>query len=282
MEIALNIAPIALAIIMLGLGLGLTVNDFSRVIKKPKDFIVGFALQVILLPIVAFFLIKILNTPLELAMGVMVIAAAPGGVTSNVLTKYVNGDVALSISLTATISLLSIFSVPFIIYKSAELLNFSDFSNNISMIAISLKMFMVVTLPVLTGMIIRKLATEFVLKNSLLFQKISLFLFTIVFFAIWVEEWDKITSFIVRAGTIALILNITMMLIGYYFAKYFVSGIKQRKCISLECGLQNGSLAVFVGTQVFDEVVYIVPIAAYALIMFVTSIIFVLILRKTI
>ena len=282
MFIATKIAPIALAIIMLGLGFGLTLYDFLRVIKNFKDFIVGFIFQIILLPIIAFILIKILNSPLEIAMGVMLIAAAPGGVVSNLLTKIANGDVALSISLTAVISLLSIFSVPFIIFTSAELLGFSDFNSDISMINISLKMFTMVTLPVILGMIIRKLAPEFIEKNGLLFQRISMICFVVIFAAIYISEWDKIVNWIVRGGTIALLLNLTMMFIGYYFAKYFVSGIAQRKCISLECGLQNGSLAVFVGTQIFDNIVYLVPTAAYALIMFITSTIFVLIIRKTI
>ena len=282
MYIATKIAPIALAIIMLGLGFGLTISDFLKVIKNFKDFIVGFIFQIILLPIIAFILIKIFNSPLEIAMGVMVIASAPGGVTSNLLTRLANGDVALSISLTAVISLLSIFSVPFIIFTSAELLGFSDFNSDISMINISLKMFTMVTLPVILGMIIRKLAPEFIEKNSLLFQRISMICFVVIFAAIYISEWDKIVNWIVRGGTIALLLNLTMMFIGYYFAKYFVSGIAQRKCISLECGLQNGALAVFVGTQIFDNIVYLVPTAAYALIMFITSIIFVLIIRKTI
>ena len=282
MYIATKIAPIALAIIMLGLGFGLTISDFLKVIKNFKDFIVGFIFQIILLPIIAFILIKILNSPLEIAMGVMLIAAAPGGVVSNLLTKIANGDVALSISLTAVISLLSIFSVPFIIFTSAELLGFSDFNSDISMINISLKMFTMVTLPVILGMIIRKLAPEFIEKNGLLFQRISMICFVVIFAAIYISEWDKIVNWIVRGGTIALLLNLTMMFIGYYFAKYFVSGIAQRKCISLECGLQNGALAVFVGTQIFDNIVYLVPTAAYALIMFITSIIFVLIIRKTI
>jgi len=282
MYIATKIAPIALAIIMLGLGFGLTISDFLKVIKNFKDFIVGFIFQIILLPIIAFILIKIFNSPLEIAMGVMVIASAPGGVTSNLLTRLANGDVALSISLTAVISLLSIFSVPFIIFTSAELLGFSDFNNNISMINISLKMFTMVTLPVILGMIIRKLAPEFIVKNSILFQRISLICFVVIFAAIYISEWNKIVDWIVRGGTIALLLNLTMMFIGYYFAKYFVSGTEQRKCISLECGLQNGSLAVFVGTQLFDNIVYLVPTAAYALIMIITSIIFVLIIRKTI
>ena len=280
MEIVTKIAPIALALIMLGLGLGLTTQDFVRVLKQPKDFFIGFVCQLIVLPIIAFLLIKILNTPLELALGVMIIAAAPGGVTSNVLTKFANGDVALSVSLTAIISLISIFTVPFIVFKSAELLNVSYISNNISMLGISLKMFLVVTLPVMIGMIIRKFATNFIINNTQNIQRISILLFVLVFIAIWIEEWDKIISFITRAGLIALILNVVMMTVGFYVAKVFASGMDQRKCISLECGLQNGTLAVFVSTQIFDNIVYMVPTAAYALIMFVTSIIFVFLVKN--
>ena len=280
MEIVTKIAPIALALIMLGLGLGLSLQDFARVVKQPKDFLVGLVCQMILLPIIAFVLIKILNTPLELALGVMLIAAAPGGVTSNVLTKFAKGDVALSISLTAIISLISIISVPFIVFKSAELLNVSYVSKEISMVAISLKMFFVVTVPIIIGMIIKKFAANFISTKTLLIQRISIILFVIVFAAIWVEEWDKIYSFIERAGTITLTLNIVMMVVGYYVAKIFASGVAQRRCISLESGLQNGTLAVFVSSQIFDEIVYMVPTAAYALIMFITSIIFVFIIRR--
>jgi len=281
MEIVTKIAPIALALIMLGLGMGLTTQDFTRVIKQPKDFIVGLVCQMILLPVIAFILIKIFNTPLELALGVMIIASAPGGVTSNVLTRFAQGDVALSVSLTAIISLISIISVPFIVFSSADLLQISYISKDISMIGISLKMFFVVTLPVIIGMLIKKLATNFITKKTLIIQRISIILFVFVFMAIWVEEWDNIISFIVRAGSIALVLNIVMMVVGYYLAKIFASGIKQRKCISLECGLQNGTLAVFVATQLFDEMVYMVPTAAYALIMFVTSLIFVYFIKNT-
>ena len=280
MEIATKIAPLALAIIMFGLGLGLTINDFLRVIKIPRDFIVGFICQVILLPIIAFILIKIIPMPLEIALGVMIIAAAPGGVTSNVLTKFANGDVALSVSLTAIVSILSILTVPLIIFTSADLLGVSEISREISMTSISLKMFFVVTVPVIFGMIVRSLMTDFIVSKTLITQRISVILFMIVFISIWVEEWDKIISFITRAGLVALILNIVMIFIGYYMAKYFTSGVEQRKCISLECGLQNGTLAVFVATQLFDDIIFMVPTAAYALIMFVTSIIFVLIVRK--
>ena len=281
MEIVTTIAPIALALIMLGLGLGLSVDDFFRVLKNPKDFLVGSLCQLILLPIVAFILIKIYNPPLEMALGVMIIAAAPGGVTSNILTKFANGDVALSISLTAIISLISIVSVPFIIFQSANILGIdNNFNENITMVGIAMKMFLVVTVPVILGIVIRKFATNFIVSKTKLLQRISIILFVIVFLAIWIEEWDRIVSFITRAGLITLTLNIIMMLDGFYVAKFLISGIAQRKCISLECGLQNGTLAVFVATQLVDDIVYVVPTAAYALIMFVTSIIFVFFVRN--
>jgi len=281
MEIVTKVAPICLALIMLGLGMGLTIQDFIRVSKQPKDFFVGLICQMILLPIIAFVLIKAFNTPIELALGVMIIAAAPGGVTSNVLTKFANGDVALSVSLTAIVSLISIFSVPFIIFQSAELLNITIFKENISMINISLKMFFVVAIPIILGMTIRKFASSFVITKSLIIQRISIALFIFVFIAIYIEEWDKIVSFISKAGSIALVLNITMMVLGYYIAKFFITGVGQRRAIALECGLQNGTLAAVVATQIFDDMVYIVPTAAYALVMMATSIIFILIVRKS-
>ena len=282
MEVVTKIAPLALALIMLALGLGLTGQDFLRVAKQPKDFLIGLICQLILLPIIAFLLLKIFNLPLEIALGVMIIAAAPGGVTSNVLTKFANGDVALSISLTAIISLISIISVPFIVFNSAKLLDAASISKEISMTGISLKMFFVVTLPVIIGMLIRKFATNFIVSKTLIIQRLSIILFIIVFLAIWIEEWDNIINYITQAGSITLSLNIIMMLIGYFVAKFFASGIEQRRCISLECGLQNGTLAVFVSSQLFDEKIYMIPTAAYALIMFLTSLIFVFIIRKNI
>ena len=280
MEIAKNIAPVALALIMFGLGLGLTISDFKRVISIPRDFLIGFFGQVVLLPIIAFILIHIILMPPEIALGLMLIAAAPGGVTSNILTKFANGDVALSVTLTAVVSLISVITVPFIIYNSADFLGF-DITKTISMINIATKMFFVVTVPVIFGMIVRSLMTNFILSKTMLIQRLSVILFLIVFISIWIEEWDRIVSFLTRAGLAAFILNMTMIFTGYYMAKYLASGLPQRKCISLECGLQNGTLAVFVATQLFDDIVFMVPTAAYALIMFVTSIIFVLIVRKS-
>jgi BASS family bile acid:Na+ symporter len=282
MEVATKIAPLCLALIMLGLGMSLTVQDFIRVIKIPKDFLVGFICQLILLPIVAFLLIKLLNTPSELAIGVMLIAAAPGGVTSNVLTKFAKGDVALSICLTAIISLISVISVPLIVFNSIDFFRIENVSKDISMMGIALKMFFVVTVPVIIGMIIRHYAKNFVDNKALIVQRISVALFVLVFIAIYIEEWNNIVNFIARAGLVAATLNITMMILGFYVAKFFTSGVAQQRCITLECGLQNGTLAAFVGTQIFDgsSMVFVVPAAAYALIMMITSIIFIIIIKK--
>ena len=281
MEIATKLAPIALALIMLGLGMSLTIQDFVRVVKIPKDFLVGFICQLVLLPIIALSIALLLNLPAELAVGLMLIACAPGGVTSNVLTKFANGDVALSITLTAVVSLVSIISVPFIMFTSIDFFEIG-IVKEISMTGIALKMFLVVTVPVIIGMLIKHFAKNFIDKQASLIQKISVILFMLVFAAIYIEEWDNIISYIVNAGLVALLLNISMMIIGFYIAKYFASGVAQQRCISIECGLQNGTLALFVGTQIFGENIttFIVPTAAYALIMMVTSIIFIFILKK--
>ena len=281
MEIVTKIAPISLALIMLGLGLGLTSRDFLRVLNNPKDFIVGFICQLILLPVVAYIIVLIMDLPIEIALGIMIIAAAPGGVTTNVMTKFANGDVALSISLTAIISLISIISVPFIIFKSADLLGATVISTNITMTGIALKMALVVTVPVILGMIIRKFAVNFVTSNISIIEKISIILFLIVFAAILVEEKDNILNYFKQAGIAALTLNIVMIVLSYYIAKMFSTGIKQRKCISIECGLQNGTLAIFVATQIFSDITYIIPTAAYALIMYLTGFILIFILRRS-
>ncbi len=281
LEIVTKIAPIILALIMLGLGLGLKLEDFGRVLKTPKDFIVGFISQLIILPVIAYILILIFRSPPEIAIGVMIIAAAPGGVTSNIMTKFADGDVALSISLTAVISLLSIITVPLIIFTSADLLGITEFSQNISMTGIALKMFLVVTVPVILGMIIRKFAENFVASKVGIFNKLNIVLFIIFFFAAFYEEKENLISFIMQAGLITLTLNVSMMVIAYYIAKAFTSGIKQMRCISLECGLQNGTLAIFVSTQIFGtDILYAIPTAAYALIMYITGFIFIAILRK--
>ena len=273
--------PIALAFIMFALGLGLTGADFTRVAKQPKDFFVGAISQIILLPIIAFVLVKIWPISPELAIGVMIIAAAPGGVTSNILTSFARGDVALSVSLTAIISLLSVITVPFIIVTSLGLLGSENISQNISLTSMAISMFVIVTVPVIIGMIFRRFSSNTAIKFEPIAKKISVVLFIIVLLGAILAEKDNIVSYFADAGLITFVLNVLMMVVAFYVAKLFGTGNAQKKCIAIECGLQNGTLAIFVGTTLFGGGAFVIPAATYSLIMFVTSLIFVFFVRNT-
>ena len=276
------ILPLALAFIMFVLGLGLTGSDFLRVVKQPRDFFVGAFSQIILLPIIAFILVKIWPIAPELAIGVMIIAAAPGGVTSNLLTSFAKGDVALSISLTAIISLLCVITIPFIVLTSVGLLNDSSITQDISLFSMSRDMFLIVTVPVILGMLIRRFASGAALKFEPIAKKISIVLFVLVLLGAIAAERENVISYFAQAGLITFVLNVVMMVVAYYVAKLLASGMKQKKCITIECGLQNGTLAIFVATSIFGGGMYVIPAATYSLIMFATSLIFVYLVRKTV
>ena len=276
------ILPLALAFIMFVLGLGLTGADFLRVIKQPRDFFVGAFSQIILLPIIAFVLVKVWSIAPELAIGVMIIAAAPGGVTSNLLTSFAKGDVALSISLTAIISLLCVVTIPFIVLTSVELLGGSNITQNISLLSMSRDMFLIVTVPVILGMLLRKFSSGVALKLEPIAKKVSIILFVLVLLGAIAAERENVISYFAQAGLITLILNVVMMVVAYFVANLLASGTKQKKCITIECGLQNGTLAIFVATSIFGGGLYVIPAATYSLIMFATSLIFVYLVRKTV
>ena len=272
--------PLALAFIMFALGLGLTGADFLRVLKQPRDFFVGAFSQIILLPIIAFILVKILPIAPELAIGVIIIAAAPGGVTSNLLTSFAKGDVALSISLTAIISLLCVITIPFIILTSIGLLGNTSLVQDISLITMARDMFLIVTVPVILGMLFRRFSSGIALKFEPIAKKISTVLFVLVLLGAIAAERENIVSYFAQAGLITLVLNVIMMVVAFYLAQLFASGVKQKKCITIECGLQNGTLAIFVATSIFGGGMYVIPAATYSLIMFGTSLIFVYLVRK--
>ena len=276
------ILPLALAFIMFVLGLGLTGSDFLRVIKQPRDFLIGAFLQIILLPIIAFILVKIWPIAPELAIGVMIIAAAPGGVTSNLLTSFAKGDVALSISLTAIISLLCVITIPFIVLTSVGLLSDSNITQDISLLSMSRNMFLIVTVPVILGMLLRRFVSGAALKFEPIARKISIALFVLVLLGAIAAERENVISYFAQAGLITLALNVVMMLVAYFVAQLLASGTRQKKCITIECGLQNGTLAIFVATSIFGGGVYVIPAATYSLIMFATSLIFVYLVRKTV
>ena len=236
--------------------------------------------QIILLPIIAFILVKIWPIAPELAIGVMIIAAAPGGVTSNILTFFAKGDVALSISLTAIISLLSVITIPFIVLTSVGLLSNTNVIEDISLISMSRDMFLIVTVPVILGMLFKRFFSEIASKFETIAKKISVILFVLVLLGAIAAERENVVSYFAQAGLITLALNVIMMVVAFYLAQSLGSKAEQKKCITIECGLQNGTLAIFVATSIFGGGMYVIPAATYSLIMFATSLIFIYLVRK--
>ena len=273
------ILPLALAFIMFTLGLGLTFSDFARVAKMPKNFLIGLVSQLIFLPLVALIIVFVWPLQPELAIGLILIAAAPGGVTSNILTSFAKGDVALSISLTAVISLLSVISVPLVLGISMGLISDNSLGS-ISLTSIAISMFLIVTLPVLLGMIFRASLSYLTKRIEKIAKILSTALFVFVLIGAILAERQNLLEYFAQTGLVVLILNILMMTIAYYWAKLFSTDRPQLKAISLECGLQNGTLAIFVGTSVFGGGLYIVPAATYSVIMYLTSLIFIYFIRK--
>jgi len=273
------VLPLALAFIMFTLGLGLSFSDFIKVAKNPKNFLIGLVSQLIFLPIVAIIIVFIWPLQPELAIGLILIAAAPGGVTSNILTSFAKGDVALSISLTAVISLLSVISVPIVLGISIGLIS-DETLGSISLTGVAFSMFLIVTLPVLLGMIFKaslSYLTKIIEKPA---KILSALLFALVLIGAIVAERENVIEYFAQTGLVVLLLNILMMVIAFYWAKAFGTGTAQQKAISLECGLQNGTLAIFVGTSVFGGGLYIIPAATYSLVMYVTSLIFIYFIKN--
>ncbi len=270
------VLPIALAFIMFSLGLGLTIKDFTRIFLKPKEFFIGFFSQLVILPLVALILVYIWPLSPEIAIGVMILAAAPGGATSNILTSFAKGDVALSISLTAVISILSVITIPLILGISLSLLGTNLESKGISLMDIALQMFLIVTIPVLIGMFLSKILNSF----ESLAKKISTVLFFLVLLGAVLAERENVVSYFAQSGLITLILNVIMMFIAFYISRTLISNISQQRAITLECGLQNGTLAIVVANVFFDGGAYLIPAATYSLIMYATALPYIYYLRR--
>ena len=273
------ILPLGLAFIMFSLGLGLTIEDFARVAKAPKDFLIGATAQIVMLPAVAFILVSLWNLPPELALGVMIIAVAPGGVTSNILTAFARGDVALSISLTAVISLLSVITIPLILVFSYRVLLGGQLGD-VSVLGTALSVFLIVTVPVAIGLLTRKFAMNFASRFEEMAKTIAGILFVIILAGAIYQERSNLVDYFAQAGLVTLTLNVTMMLLAFILAKLFASGLKQCIAISIECGLQNGTLAITVSAILFGGGLTTIPAATYSLIMFVTALLFVIFLRS--
>ena len=274
------VLPLALAFIMLTLGLGLTVGDFARLARQPKDFFVGAVSQIVLLPVVGFILVTVWPVAPEIALGVMIIAAAPGGVTSNLLTAYGRGDVALSISLTAVISLLSVLTIPFIVVFSYEQFIGEAVGGNVSVARTAVSVFLIVTIPVLAGLAIRRYAEAFATRVEPAARRVCAGLFVLVLAGAIIQERDNIVDFYAQAGPITLALNVVMLALAWLLASLFGSGVRQRITISIECGLQNGTLAVAVATLLFGGGGAVIPAATYSLTMFATALVLIYFLRR--
>ena len=272
--------PLALAFIMFSLGLALTLQDFIRVASQPKDFCVGLISQVVILPLVGLALVTIWPVSPEIALGVMIIAAAPGGVTSNILTSFGRGDVALSISLTAVISLLCVITIPFIVVFSYDYLLGDALKGEISISRTAVSVFIIVTVPVLIGLAVRRYAEGFALRFQAMAGKISTILFVVVLLGAVFQERANIINYYAEAGLITLALNVIMLVLAWIIATLFGSGLQQKIAISMECGLQNGTLAIAVATLLFGGGAAVIPAGTYSLTMFVTALILIYFLRR--
>ncbi|MXW06051.1 MAG: bile acid:sodium symporter family protein [Gemmatimonadetes bacterium] len=272
--------PLALAFIMLGLGLGLTFDDFARVVRRPRDFAVGAFSQIVLLPAVAFVLASVWPMAPELALGLMIIAAAPGGPTSNILTAFARGDVALSISLTAVISLASVITIPAIVVFAYGQFIGDSAEQDISVAGAALGVFLIVAVPVLTGLVIRRIAEGFALRFEPAARKVSAVLLMLVLAGAIYDQRANLVPYFAQAGLVTLVLNLLMMTIAWFLARMFTSGPTQRTAISIECGIQNGTLAIAVAVMLFGGGLATMPAATYSLIMFATALIYIALLRR--
>lgn len=274
------VLPLALAFIMLALGLGLTFDDFVRVARRPRDFAAGAMSQIIVLPAVAFLLASVWPMAPELALGLMIIAAAPGGVTSNLLTSFARGDVALSISLTAVISLLSVITVPFVVVFAYGHFIGEQAMQDVTVAETAISVFLIVTVPVLAGLLVRRYAEHFARRIEPAARTVSAVLFVLVLAGAIYQERLNLAEYYAQAGLSTLALNLLMMAIAYLLARLFATGAKQRTAIAIECGLQNGTLAIAIAVLLFGGGLAVVPAATYSLTMFATALIYVALLRR--
>jgi BASS family bile acid:Na+ symporter len=262
--------PVALGIIMLGLGLSLTIADFQRVVKFPKVIFIGLFCQMILLPVVCFSIAKGFGLAPELAVGLMLLAASPGGSTANLFSHLANGDVALNISLTAFNSILSILMLPLIVNFSIDY-----FMESGQVVPLQFKkiieVFAIVLVPVGIGMIVNAKNPSISIKLEKPVKILSaLFLVLIIVSAI-IKEKAHIVEYFQQIGIPALLFNVLSLGIGYFIPRMLNIGKKQAIAIGMEIGIHNGTMAIFIATTVLNNSVMSIPPAIYSLIMFVTA-----------
>ncbi len=264
------VLPLALGVIMLGLGLSLTVADFTRVIKYPKAVLIGLVCQMLLLPLAALVVAKLLQLSPELAVGLMLLSASPGGPTANLYSHLSNGDVALNITLTAINSVLTLFSLPFIVglsmdYFMGEALAIPmPFGKIISVFAI-------VLIPVSIGMLIKKFKPGISARMEKPVKIASAILLLLVIIATVLKDRVILGQYFAQIGLAAFLFNVVSLLGGYFVPKLFNIDKKQAIAIGMEIGIHNGTLAIFIALTVLNNSVMSVPPAIYSIIMFFTA-----------
>lgn len=271
--------PLALAFIMLSLGVGLTPADFRRIFARPKALLVGAALQYVSLPLLAIAIVAFLPAPAVLKVGIVLLAACPGGTTSNLLTHMARGDVALSISLTALTSLTSMVTVPLVLMIALALFMGPD-APPVGLVTTGLVIFLLTVVPVAIGMAIRQFAPKIAGVLDRHSRLLSGVVFTAVVLATLIADRDELASRFAEAGLIALSLNVLAMAVAFAVASLVMLKMKQRIALTLECGLQNATLAIVVAVGMLGDVAYAIPAAIYGLLMFVTAGAFILWARR--
>ncbi len=264
------ILPLALALIMFAMGLGLTGRDFARVFARPRDFAAGAALQLAVLPAAAFVLASVWPMAAILAVGLMILASCPGGTTSNLMTLMARGDVALSISLTAAISLLAVVTVPLIV--GASLTHFmGQAAPPLPVLETVLKITAIVVAPTALGMLVRRLAPAFAEWAGGHTRLLSVIVFVLVVAAGLVSSREDIVPFFTQAGPVCLVFNLLMLGIAHGVATGLRLNRPQRIAVTVECGFQNATLGIVVGTTLLGDVRFAIPSAVYGLIMLFTG-----------
>lgn len=263
--------PIALAVIMLGMGLSLTTDDFKRVVIYPKATVLGMLNQLILLPIVAFVYAKIFPLSPELAVGLMILAICPGGVTSNLISHVSKGDTALSITLTAISGVITVVTIPFILNFSLEHFMAGREKISLPIGKTIIQIFVITVIPVLMGMSIRFFAESFANKMGKPVKIISVIFFVLVLIAAILSEKDDLPEMFKRVGIAVLALNVTTMLLGFFTSRVAKLDLPQSITIAIESGMQNGTLAIVIATSVLNNSQMSITPAIYSLLMFVTG-----------
>ncbi|MCO4820644.1 MAG: bile acid:sodium symporter family protein [Flavobacteriaceae bacterium] len=264
--------PLSLAIIMLGMGMTLIPADFTRIIKYPKAILIGLTNQLIFLPVIGFSLAIVFNLNPIMAVGLMILASCPGGPTSNLITQVCKGNIALSVTLTAIASILSILTIPFIISYALEYFGSNtDITIKLPIIDTIIQIMGITVIPISIGMFIRKHKTNFAKRMEKPMRTASTVIFILVFIAVLAANADKLVDGMKEAGLVTLLLNIATMGLGYLTARLFKLNLKNAISITIESGIQNGTLALVIATSILNNVEMGIPIGAYAIWMFLTG-----------